>query len=132
MHSVVAGALLAGDRVLLAHRAPTRRWYPDVWDLPGGHVQEGEEETAALRRELAEELGIRDVVVDPYPVLRLADPAEGVRLGIWLVRGWTGEPVNRSPDEHDELRWVPCSAAATLELAHPRYAGLLASLAPAG
>ena len=57
-HDVVAAILLRGDQVLLCHRSPTRRWYPNVWDFPGGHVEEGESAVAALRREILEEIGI--------------------------------------------------------------------------
>lgn len=42
VHHVVAGLLVRGTEVLLGHRSPGRRWYPDVWDLPGGHVEDGE------------------------------------------------------------------------------------------
>ncbi len=37
-HHVVAGVLVRGDAVLMTHRSPSRRWYPGVWDLPGGDV----------------------------------------------------------------------------------------------
>lgn len=129
-HHVVAGVLVVAGRVLLAHRDPARRWYPDVWDLPGGHVHDGEDEPAALSRELAEELGIRAVAVDPAPVLRAEDRAEELRLSIWVVRGWHGEPVNRRPDEHDEIRWVSRADLGGLTLAHPGLADLLGSLLP--
>ena len=39
-HDVVAALLVRADRVLLCHRSPDRRWFPDVWDFPGGHVEE--------------------------------------------------------------------------------------------
>jgi 8-oxo-dGTP pyrophosphatase MutT (NUDIX family) len=42
---------------VIAHR--NGDWYPDLWDLPGGHVGENELEAQALTRELWEELGIR-------------------------------------------------------------------------
>ena len=48
---VVAALLRDGNRVLLCHRSPQRRWYPDVWDLPGGHVERRELPGAALARE---------------------------------------------------------------------------------
>ena len=55
---IVAAFLRDGNRVLLCHRSARRRWYPDVWDLPGGHVESGELPGRALVRELREELGI--------------------------------------------------------------------------
>ena len=36
---VVAGVLVRGSAVLMGHRSPSRRWYPDVRDSPGGHVE---------------------------------------------------------------------------------------------
>jgi 8-oxo-dGTP diphosphatase len=56
--AIVAGAMIKDGRVLLCHRSPHRRWYPDVWDLPGGHVELGETPTEALKRELLEELSV--------------------------------------------------------------------------
>ena len=42
-------------RVLLAHRSPNKRAYPDTWDLSGGVIEDGESELGALARELHEE-----------------------------------------------------------------------------
>ncbi|OYN98759.1 hypothetical protein CGZ95_11820 [Enemella evansiae] len=39
---IAVAALVRDGRVLLAHRHPERRWYPDCWDLVGGHVEPGE------------------------------------------------------------------------------------------
>jgi 8-oxo-dGTP pyrophosphatase MutT (NUDIX family) len=49
----VAGILVRGDRVLLAHTDGQDHWY-----LPGGRVKLGEPAAVALRRELDEELGL--------------------------------------------------------------------------
>lgn len=46
-HYVVAGILTYGARVLLVHRSPLKRWYPNVSDLPGGHVEPGEDSAMA-------------------------------------------------------------------------------------
>ena len=132
VHHVVAGALVAGDRVLLGHRTPARRWFPDVWDFPGGHVEHGESELAALARELTEELGIVPVDVDPRPLCRVDDAAHDLHLAVWVVRRWTGEPVNRCPEEHDELRWVGAADVGGLHLADRRYADLITVLLTGG
>jgi 8-oxo-dGTP diphosphatase len=116
-HQVVAGLLVKGGRVLLCHRSPERRWYPDVWDLAGGHVEEGELPEEALGRELREEL---DIVLGPPmgdPVAVLSDPE--LTLTIYLVTNWVGDPVNRVPEEHDEIGWFEVDEVRQLRLALP-------------
>jgi 8-oxo-dGTP pyrophosphatase MutT (NUDIX family) len=50
-HQVVAAMLLRADSVLLCHRSSDRAWYPDVWDLPGGHIETNEsQETRSFAR----------------------------------------------------------------------------------
>jgi 8-oxo-dGTP diphosphatase len=128
---IVAALLVRGGRVLLCHRSADRRWYPDVWDFPGGHVEDGEPPTKALARELEEELGIR--IQQPGPELtRVVEPEFVLR--IWLVERWSGDPVNASPAEHDDLGWFDASEASGLSLAHSGYlsliSGTLARLGP--
>ena len=115
----MAGVLVRGAEVLFGHRSPHRRWYPDVWDLPGGHVEPGEDEHEALARELREEVGVVPQRVDPAPVLRVEDGE--LHLALFVVRSWDGEPRNLQPHEHDELRWVSAGDLTGLRLAHPSY-----------
>lgn len=106
MQEVVVGALVREGRVLLVHRSPDRRAYPDVWDLPGGHIESGESELRALTREMHEELGVQIVTGSLSHLCRLnADREESVLLSAWLVGEWQGTPKNVAPDEHDAIRW---------------------------
>ena len=104
---VVVGALVRGDRVLLAHRSASKRAFPGVWDLPGGVVEEGESGLEALGRELREELGVAIATGSASHLCQVvAEPAgEPVELDAWLVTGWSGTPANRAPDEHDTIGW---------------------------
>jgi mutator protein MutT len=125
---VVGGLLVDGDRVLLGHRSPERRWYPDVWDVPGGHVEPGESGREALAREVDEELGV--VVVDAHQHDRVhvdVPGEEDVVIDVWLVTSWAGTPANRCPDEHDELRWFAAGEVPEDDLAHPSLVGLVRS-----
>ena len=107
MHKVVVGALVREGRVLLAHRSPSKRAYPDVWDLPGGLIEAGESELGALARELHEELGVEVIADSASRLCRLiARPAdEAIRLSAWVLREWQGTPANVAPDEHDDIGW---------------------------
>jgi 8-oxo-dGTP diphosphatase len=70
---VVAGVIVEGERLLLTQRRADQA-LPLQWELPGGKVEPGEAPTAALVRELAEELGVAvrvgriwDVLFHAYP-----------------------------------------------------------------
>ncbi len=99
---VVGAAILDGPRCLVAQRGPAMS-EAGRWEFPGGKVEAGESPSAALVRELREELGV------------------GIEVGAWLGRGEAivgsrkivldvfaaarrdGEP---RPREHAALRWI--------------------------
>jgi 8-oxo-dGTP diphosphatase len=116
MYEVVVGALVRGGRVLLVHRSPNKRAYPNVWDLPGGLIEAGESELGALTRELHEELGVQIATGSASHLSRLtAGPAEEpALLSAWLVREWQGKPANVAPEEHDNIGWFSLEALPPL------------------
>jgi 8-oxo-dGTP diphosphatase len=127
-HHVVAVILRQADRLLLCHRAPTRRWYPDVWDFPGGHVEPEERPEEALRREVMEELGVELDGVDGAPVLHRLVPDTGLDLTVWVSGCWRGEVTNMQPEEHDAIGWFRREQLGGLRFADPSYLGLLQGL----
>jgi mutator protein MutT len=120
---IVAALVVDDARVLLCHRCADRQWYPEVWDLPGGHVEAGETPASALVRELREELGI--LIDEPAGPELLRVRASDFDLRIWVVAGWAGDLVNAAPAEHDDLAWFSASQLAGLRLAHDSYASLI-------
>ena len=114
--AIATAALIREGRILMAHRHPQRRWYPDCWDLVGGHIEPGESPEQAVIRECGEELGIR--IFDPQPIpMAFTDP--GIEMHAFVVQHWEGEPVNAAPEEHDQLRWFEPVDLAQLKLADP-------------
>ena len=114
--SIAVAALVRDGLVLMVHRHPLRQWYPDCWDLVGGHVESGESPQQAVSRECLEELGVH--VHDPRPFpMAIIDPT--LHLHAFVVTRWEGNPVNAAPEEHDDLRWFRPSDLADVKLAHP-------------
>ena len=74
-----------------------------AWEFPGGKKEPDETRRAALERELAEELGIAVVSAEPFMEISHAYPDRQVRLDVWVVAAYTGEP---KPRERQPLRWV--------------------------
>ena len=111
-HHVVAVILRQADRLLLCHRAPTRRWYPDVWDFPGGHVEPEERPEEALRREILEELGVELDGVDGAPVLHRFVPGTGLDLTVWVCT--TGAEMSRTCSQRST---TPSGGSAASSLA---------------
>jgi mutator protein MutT len=122
-HQVVAGILVRQGEVLLCHRSAERSWFPDVWDFPGGHVEDGESPRQALVRELHEELGVH-IALPPEAAFARLQTGEYDCL-FWVVEEWTGTPSNADGDEHDEMAWWPASAVDRLRLAHEDYPALI-------
>ncbi len=110
---VVAAAIVRGGRVLAARRT-TPPEAAGRWELPGGKCEPGEPPTAALEREIAEELGC-DIEVTTW--LQGATPiGETHELRAALARLTRGEP---EPTEHDEVRWLAVDELDTVDWLEP-------------
>ncbi len=98
---VVGAAIVAEGRVLAAQRAAPPA-LAGGWEFPGGKVEPGESDAAALVRECQEELGVQIAVGKRLGADIGLDGGEWM-LRVWLARIVSGIPVAR---EHRELRWL--------------------------
>lgn len=109
----VAAAVIVGHdgRILLARR-PDHVHQGGLWEFPGGKLEPDESPCAALVRELSEELGIRVTRARPLIQVPHAYPDKRVRLQVWRVEAWAGEPHGR---EGQPLQWVEPDALPDLD-----------------
>ena len=105
----VVAAVLRDEhgRVLIAQR-PAGKHMAGYWEFPGGKIAPGESSEQALKRELAEELGVSLRRCHPLLQLRHDYADRVVELEVFAVDDYGGEP---SGLEAQALKWV---AAAEL------------------
>lgn len=109
---VAAGVLRRDDVVLIAERVRGGHG-SGYWEFPGGKIEPGETPAAALARELDEEIGV--TIEAPSPLITLShDYAQReVRLHVFEVRHWRGEPAGR---EGQGLQWCALDALEKVRL----------------
>ncbi len=100
---VVAAILEREGKYLITQRRPTAT-LPLLWEFPGGRVEEGETDEAALARELREEMGI-DVAVDERALhLHHAYADYDIDFRVYRCRHLAGDVRHLAVHDH---RWVP-------------------------
>ena len=102
VHVVAATVFDDSGRVLITRR-PDHVHQGGLWEFPGGKVEAGESVSAALARELHEEVGID--VQQARPLIRVfhAYPDKEVLLDVWRVDGFAGEAHGK---EGQPFKWV--------------------------
>ncbi|HEY2559792.1 MAG TPA: NUDIX domain-containing protein [Caldimonas sp.] len=110
---VAVGVLIDVDRRFLLTSRPPGKVYAGWWEFPGGKLERGESVTAALARELHEELGIDVVDAEPWNTTRVDYAHARVRLHFCKVLAWRGTFEMR---EGQEMAWqsLPVTVAPVL------------------
>ena len=99
--------------------------YPADGTCPGARPP-SESPQAALERKLREEVGAGVDLAGRAPEFRLAGDVDETSL--WVIRAWRGELLNLAREEHGDLGWFAAEEIGSLELADPRYLGVLSTL----
>ncbi|MGW0776208.1 NUDIX domain-containing protein [Streptomyces sp. NPDC002835] len=105
----------ATNRVVLLQRSENAKFAQGMWDLPVGKSEPGEPITETAVRELYEETGLT-VKPESLKVAHIIHGAWGVEAPngfltvVFAAHDWTGEPENREPRKHSQVRWVDADA----------------------
>jgi 8-oxo-dGTP diphosphatase len=131
-HEVVAALIIRSGQILLGKRSAERAFFPNVWDVFGGHVEPDEQREQTLIRELQEELGIRptkwsyiETITSPLDSTTGEGP-DLLTFHLYLVTEWTGTPSNLQLEEHSTIGWFSLEQAIELPLADPSYPQIFA------
>ncbi len=100
---VVAAVIERGGMVLVTLRRPKGE-RASLWEFPGGKVEPGEGERAALARELKEELGVRVQIGEE--VARVEHIYPDLQVELALYRCALHEKEEPRALQCEEVRWI--------------------------
>lgn len=115
----VACALIEREGRLLIAQRPPNKAQALKWEFPGGKVEHGEDARSALKREIAEELGMEIEIEEPLAGCVHDYGDFTIRLLPYVCAVSSGEPL---PHEHLEVRWCTPGEIRAMDLAeadHP-------------
>ncbi|HWO95684.1 MAG TPA: (deoxy)nucleoside triphosphate pyrophosphohydrolase [Bacillus sp. (in: firmicutes)] len=111
----VVGAVAINEQgeILCALRSP-KMSQPNLWEFPGGKIEEGESPEESLVREIHEELGCTIEIYELIEDVVHEYPNIVVHLLTYKTKIVEGTPIAK---EHAELKWVPLEELSSLHWA---------------
>ena len=111
--------VLNSDQKVLLLKRSKKSLNPKKWDLPGGHIDEGESIEETIKREVLEETGLS---VEIGPIINVVEFAKDHKAfkeekrGLRYIALTTDTEVVLNEDEHSEFKWLSFDEAiASLE-----------------
>jgi 8-oxo-dGTP pyrophosphatase MutT (NUDIX family) len=97
------------EKVFLPLRAATKKFLPNVYELPGGHIDFGEEIVVGLKREIQEEIGKEVTVGDSLAAFTYTNPIKGSHsIEVVYFAQFIGdaENIQLDPEDYSGYRWI--------------------------
>lgn len=111
---VVGAVTVNGEGDILCALRSAEMSLPNLWEFPGGKIEQGETPEQSLMREIKEELGCTVQVQEMIEDVVHEYPAVIVQLLTYRTKIIEGTPQAK---EHAELKWVSPSELERLEWA---------------
>lgn len=107
--------------ILQAHTKKYQTNPGEHWDLPGGRIQKNESFEEGLKREVWEELGLKDFEIGKMLDVSISkhrvnkdDKSFGLLLVVYLCTLPLNTKIELTDDEHLSFKWVTPQKAAVL------------------
>lgn len=96
------------EKIFLPKRADTKKFLPSVYEIPGGHIDFGEDIVAGLKREIKEEFGADITVGDPFASFTYTNEVKGSHsVEVIYFASFISpiEDIKLDPSDHSEYGW---------------------------
>ncbi len=97
------------EKVFLPKRASTKKFLPSIFELPGGHIDFGEDIIEGLKREIQEECGMNISVGDPFAVFTYSNDikkSHSIEAVYFAKFSDPLENIKLNSEDHSEFIWV--------------------------
>jgi 8-oxo-dGTP diphosphatase len=97
------------EKLFLPKRAITKKFLPGVFELPGGHIDYGEDIVEGLKREIMEEFGMNISVGDPFYTFTYINEIKGSHSIEVIYFAKFIEDISKitlNPEDHSEFIWI--------------------------
>lgn len=105
------------EKVFLPKRADTKKFMPGVYELPGGHVDFGEDITTGLKREVMEEFNKEIILGDPFATFTYTNDVKGTHSieTVYFATFSNGiDNIVVHPEDHSSYQWLSESELAKM------------------
>jgi len=95
-------------KVFIAKRADTKKFLPGIYELPGGHIDYGEDTNDGLVREIQEEFGVEVRLGDPFAVFTYLNDVKGSHSIEVIYFAQLVDPdikIKPNPEDHSTCGW---------------------------
>ena len=96
-------------KVFMPQRALTKKFLPGVYELPGGHIDFGEDILMGLQREIHEEFGMHIVVGEPFFAFTYFNEIKGSHtIEVIYLAQFVEDPkdIILHPQDHVSAMWI--------------------------
>jgi len=96
------------EKVFLPKRAMNKKFLPGVYELPGGHIDFGEDIISGLKREILEEFNMNIKTGDPFYAFTYFNDIKGSHSIEVIYFATFIDPIEKirlNPEVHSEYGW---------------------------
>jgi len=105
-------------KAFVPRRADTKKFLPGVYELPGGHIDFGEDIVAGLTRECMEELHMQVSVGDAFASFTYTNDIKGSHSVEVVFFARFIDPIDTirlNPEDHSDYMWVSLDDAVAID-----------------
>ena len=102
MVQVVVGIIRNDSKDVFIAKRKKNQFMPGFWELPGGKVENNEDLSSALKRELFEEIGIKIEKYNLIQTIQQEYPKRIINLSVYVIEKYSGTPVGK---EGQDFSW---------------------------